>query len=1173
MSYYKDINPIRNGDFSKPGPDENDKMHPFLHWISDWYFDKNGLVKYAASSASDYELQDTVCCRFVIDETRMHDSYRNLVPGLSQNIEIYRATSESVLEVQFLAKHINGTLSVEYYVTVALEGAEGSGYFKKEEIKIADAYSSSWVKCYCEFELDGNGPYTLTITGVKTGTSSSQYYVPQEFLISNVKANVTNHTAPYINIVDHGEFDAPGDLYYWSKKYTWGDPTYNISINNGALTLSGSEYDDVGVSQELSVPSVVDLNQYCCADIIIDADVYGESTLAATLYGHTVGIGYEDILGTGYANSGRRSVKVLVSTPINYPTYNLIGRNRLLLEVYARQYIFNQTSEYKVSIRSIKVNIFDPNNAPSEGTGDFNDPYTDEDGRILYDTNKNEFRFYNGSAPTKRSFILIDEKYYLADSSGLCKEGIYSINDKLYYVFPNGRVACNERFIYEDKVYQADDKCQYTYLCDKLSYINIKYKGSIINSKLMGITIGSIRLELEFPEQYEAVTLTATTKNGNRVIKSINIAQGKKNNVVNLITEHGQDVITFSYINIDGSEIKSSFFIDVVNYGDEYNQELSLDILSDVHYVALNSSLGISYIIRPNLAVEVDVDWSSSNEDVAIVDVFGTVKPMGLGTCTITARSPEADISDTCTLHVVERTTAPASISLSQYEANLGTSDSVFVTATVLNESGTTINTNQEVKWESEKASIATVSNGYITGISEGSTNIYCYSYEDRTIQGIVKVEVSGESTAIKEIELNMYETMLDYNNRKNAYEYIEWTLIPLNTNQTEVIFVSSDPSTVEVAANGKLTIGSKPQLNVPIIVKCTSVSNPEIYRECIVTVVDRNYLPTITIEEKNIRAYIGKPISIGYHISEGYEIKDAVIKATATGAYSDNIAVIRGGSIEINPVETGKFTLTISYESSYGKVSKTCEIVVYKYDEEPQYVKYLDVLYAFQDGSYILRYFAVDSDDDLNLKHYISIDGEDYYSLINPELLLYNGDEYHYVFGSGLKVGHHTIKVRVVDTYGLENIDEVTLIISDKNDRKEVLNESHRHYDEIKNDLIDCLNDIIEDEKMELDNKREFITRYKMFNIGYENLLNMLDYCVKYINSQIETSQVEMATLAESLDSGVTVATYSEGDFTNSNFETVTDMDYYQNECIKKLAARIFELEARLEELANNND
>ena len=587
----------------------------------------------------------------------------------------------------------------------------------------------------------------------------------------------------------------------------------------------------------------------------------------------------------------------------------------------------------------------------------------------------------------------------------------------------------------------------------------------------------------------------------------------------------------------------------------------------------MDSSLGISYIIIPNLAVEVDIEWSSSNEDIAIVDVFGNIKPMDIGTCTITARSPEANISDTCTLHVVSKTDAPASINLTQYEANLGISDSVFIKATVFNKSGTTINTNQEVKWESENTSVATVDNGFIIGTGQGTTNVYCYSYDDRTIRSIIKVEVSGEVAAIKEIELNMYETMLDYNNRRKAYEYLEWTLVPLNTNQTEVILVSSDPDTGEGAANGKLTIGSKPQLNVPIIVKCTSVSNPEIYRECKVTVVDRNYLPTITIKEKSVRTYVGKTVPISYNISEGYELQDAVIKETVSGAYSDNIASIQGKTIQVNAMQTGKFTLTISYSSNYGTVSKTCEILVYKDDEEPQYAKYLDLLYTFQDGSYILRYFAVDTGDDLNLKHYIEIDKEDYFSMIKPELLLYKGDEYHYYFGEGLKPGAHTIKIKVVDSQGLENIDEVSLTISDKDNRKEVLKESQSHYDEIKEDLVNCLNDIIEDEKMSIDNKREFTTRYKMFNIAYDNLLKMLDYCVKHINSQIETSQSEMANLSNELSGGVAVATYSEGDYTNSNFETVSDLDYYQNECIKKLAARIFELEARLEELANNNN
>lgn len=1196
MSYYKDRNFIKNGNFAIEG---EGGMYPFLHWACDWDLDKDDkgedYIVYAASEFYDEELQDN-CCKISIIKQRVY-SYPGPVqiPGIQQAFELNKSTKSSVLQLEFYAKRISGA----EYATAVLYTYDNGYIYEKKAIKITDPSHEgvdSWVKCYCEFDLSGDfvlggdGEYTLAIKGAQV--DGDVPYAPQEFLLSDVKATVTNCISPYINVVQ-GNFDSYGNFEtYWNKATSGGDTSYSIEVDNGKVYMS-SQRDYVGARQSLFIPSFISLSEYASADLVIDVSVAEHSLFTANLYGFYPDGSSSDICSTGLGHTGPYNNKILGLPPVeaiqtttvdypNNPNMALSWFNRLVIEMFAKERIFDQTVRFGATIKDIQVNLFDPSVPIPENTGDFSNPYTDEHGRILryredY-TDKGEFRFYEGSLPSKRSFILIDDKYYLADSNGMCKEGIYKFDEKLYYVFPDGRVACNEKFIYEGKVYQADRKCQYTYLCEKLSYINIKHKGEIINSKLMGLPVGAIRLELEFPEQYEAVTLSAKTTKSDRVIKNISIASGTKSNVVNLITERGQDMITFSYINVDGSKTEACFFLDIVDSGEEYVQETSLEILSDVHYVSINSSLGISYIIRPNLAIEVDVEWQSSDESVAIVDVFGNVLPIGIGTCTITAINNAANISDTCTLHVVSKIDSPFSISLSPTEANIGVSDSVFVRATVFNKNDATTNTSQEVTWESAKPSVATVKNGYITGVGEGTTNIYCYSRVDKNIKSTVVVNVSGESTSIKEIELNMYETMLDYDN-PTRYEYLEWTPIPLNTNQTEVILTSSDPDTVKVALNGRLSIGSKPQLNVPIIIKCTSVSNPEIYRECIVTVVDKGYLPTITIKEKSVRTYVGKTIHVEYNISKGYELQDAVVKETSSGAYSDNIATIFGSYVRVNAIEEGEFTLTLSYSSDDGVVKKTCEIIIYKADDEPQYKEYLELLHSFQDGSYILRYFAIDSDDDLNITHYINIDNEDYYSSAKPELLLYNGDEYHYVFGYGLKPGLHTIKIKVVDSQGLENIsDEVSLIVSDKNDsnyRKEVLKEAKKSYDEIKNDLIECLNDIIEDGKMSINDKREFTTRYKMFNMGYENLLNILDFCVKYINSQIETSQFEMATLSNSLsgDSGVAVATYSEGDYTNSNFETVTDMDYFQNECIKKLAARIFELEARLNELANNNN
>jgi hypothetical protein len=83
-----------------------------------------------------------------------------------------------------------------------------------------------------------------------------------------------------------------------------------------------------------------------------------------------------------------------------------------------------------------------------------------------------------------------------------------------------------------------------------------------------------------------------------------------------------------------------------------------------------------------------------------------------------------------------------------------------------------------------------------------------------------------------------------------------------------------------------------------------------------------------------------------------------------------------------------------------------------------------------------------------------------------------------------------------------------------------------------------------------------------------------MLNKCIEHINSQISTAQIELDTIATALsDDGVSAASYSEGDYTTSTYQNVSDMDYYQNECIKQLVNRVLQLEAKLNELTNNNN
>ena len=1172
---------IKNGSFTKTiyveDGAETPIIYPFEDWISDteWRYDYEG--NYVETHIAKQNYSDdigSVCCNISTQYGGTIASSIEMPPGIHQVLDLSNSRDDSLLDISFYAKNISGDANLTIWLhKLNYYDSEGNYTIKSYYDSRNKSLTSEWESYFCSFQLDP-GIYLLSFSGYVKNNSWSSY----EFQIRDLQSTFTQEIIPYTNLIKDGDFKKSSSTSLSSNWIVGGSyvyPVENVQNKDADYSCCMKYINDEGyyfrygsIEQEIIIS-----DEYCWADFtvsVIDGDWFdgyksnnNKYYIDVCLYKGTSLIFETTITGMESWQKKTISINNTIGSLLYAGTYRLV-----ITPANSNKY----SNKFNIVLDDVSFNIFTPSMTLNEGT--FDSPYTIYDGRIMYDYSDSEFMFFSGSLPENDSFVYIDGKYYAANSEGMFPEGIHTIDDKTFFTFSNGRIAINEKFIWEDKIYQADESGEFVYLCDKITNIELLFKNNIVNLRTIEAPIGIVTLEANFAEQISEVTLDVHIESSDsEIIRVSSIRPGLSSNIINLAADYGDARLFISYHNdIDGTTIETMLYLTIVQ-GKEYDEELNLDIISDVHYVALDSSLTIPYTIKPNLACTVAVDWLSSDESVALVDVFGNILPRSIDTCIIKAINYNANVSDTCILHVVEEITPADSIVLSESTVDIGISDSVFIETTVLSASGSTVNVSQEVKWESENTSIAIVDDyGYITGVNEGTTHIYCSSYYNASVRSVITVNVSGEVTAIKDIELNMYETMLPttpYNSRYPICEYIGWTFIPYNTNQTEVIWSSSDPSTVKVARNGKVTLGDYPQLNVPIAIKCTSVSNPEIYRECFVTVVDvADYLPTITLEQDYVRTYVGKTININYGISQGFGASASLTKID--GSSSTNVITNHSEYVQITTMESGEYTLTLRS----GIVTKTCEVVIYEADEEPQYVKDLDLLYTFQDGSYILRYFAVDSKDDLNLTHYIDVDDEDYYGTVKPELLLYNGDEYYYIFGSDLAPGAHTIKIKVTDTDGYETVsNNISLVIPRDSDNKISLTRAKSSYDAIKIDLINYLNDIIEDGKMNVDEKREFTTRYKMFNVGYENLLNILDYCVKYINSQIETSQVEMATLAENLDTGVAVATYSEGDFTNSNFETVTDMDYYQNECIKKLAARILELEARIDELANNNN
>ena len=135
--------------------------------------------------------------------------------------------------------------------------------------------------------------------------------------------------------------------------------------------------------------------------------------------------------------------------------------------------------------------------------------------------------------------------------------------------------------------------------------------------------------------------------------------------------------------------------------------------------------------VAPGNASNPAVTWTSSKDEVATVSADGVVSAVAEGQATITVATVDGDKTATCAVTV----SAPA--------------NPIPVTAIALNKTSTTIykgatetltvsytpenaNTGKTVVWSSDKESVATVTNGVVKGISEGTANITVKTTDDK---------------------------------------------------------------------------------------------------------------------------------------------------------------------------------------------------------------------------------------------------------------------------------------------------------------------------------------------------------------------------------------------------------------------------------------------------------
>ncbi len=167
-------------------------------------------------------------------------------------------------------------------------------------------------------------------------------------------------------------------------------------------------------------------------------------------------------------------------------------------------------------------------------------------------------------------------------------------------------------------------------------------------------------------------------------------------------------------------------------------------------YVQKGKSLKLNYGVTPS---NVDkkakkMTFKTSKKKIATVDKKGTIKGKKPGKAKITMQSAGGSAKATVKVSVVKKLTAVKSVALSASTLALNTGASETLTATVAPAKATA----KKVYWVSSNTEVATVKNGQVTAVADGTATITAYASDSSKKKASCTVTVTTPAPAPTEV-------------------------------------------------------------------------------------------------------------------------------------------------------------------------------------------------------------------------------------------------------------------------------------------------------------------------------------------------------------------------------------------------------------------------------------
>lgn len=400
-----------------------------------------------------------------------------------------------------------------------------------------------------------------------------------------------------------------------------------------------------------------------------------------------------------------------------------------------------------------------------------------------------------------------------------------------------------------------------------------------------------------------------------KLFRSVNEGEFEEVNIADITVDEGvmsyadttvEKGKTYSYRVITVPE--SEYYLESVNATEGilipvYVEKVSLD--KETAELFVGKTVALTETISPSDATVKDVTWSSSDENVAVVE-NGLVTAKAVGTATVTVTTKDGDKTASCAITVKDNLSAPV-VSVSKNGADaaitwkqVANAASYDVFASTDGKTFIKLGNTTALSYTEKNISL---SMHYYKVVAKGSAY-----YVDSVDSNVVSIN----NSAVKVTKVSLNKTSASINKGKTVA--LTAAVTPSNATNKAVAWSSSNKKVATVNAAGVVKAVGKGTATIT----AAAVDGSGVKATCRVTVK----IPATKVAMSSAKLYVVKGKSVS-------------LKATMTPSNTTDKITWKSGSTKIATVsKTGKIkakktgTVTITAKASSGKKA-TCKVYV----------------------------------------------------------------------------------------------------------------------------------------------------------------------------------------------------------------------------------------------------